>query len=1251
MTGALPAERSRFVTGRLLWVAVAAYQAIALAALVAALLVANDRLKAPFLGALSAADRNAYLTLPAISSALYLLIGLWVFRRRGGEPARRAFAVLCASLSQVSGSFFDLLTTRLLTPVWMLGLAMSGAALADLALSFPHAFPGLARRPYLRAAGYVVAAALSIYAITAPYDTARPPADAPAIRLVAGFTALAGLAYIGLNAYQGLRARSPVVQAQARMIVAGALVALGAAAAWMLARPPRLPGFPPDLFLPSVIFPLALGYAMLGFRFVRAGDWLRPATLYALLSVFIVGGYALLVAGLSLIVKTGLPVDSPLWIGGLALAAALLLDPVRSRLQSLLDRALFHGERAYRQGLQEAGRDLSAALDLAAIGRLLRQRILSALAPDRLHIFTYDALNDQYLPLPGDDGRPTTDVHFVGDSPLGRHLAAGQLPLYLDAAALPPALQPEQARLSLLGARLFVRLPGEERLAGWLALGPRLSGQPYAPRDLAFLDDLAGQAAPAIRRVQTVADLEHRVQDMNALARVSQGVNITLTFDDVLELIYAQVAQVVPTSHFYITLYNKVNDDFYNAFAVEDSDRLTARENAPFASRVGLIPEVIRRARPILSQDYARECQARGVQNDAPGVFAWMGVPLNAGAESIGALSVGTREAGTLYARAQLDLLQAIADQTAGAIVKARLLQEAEQRARQLGTLNDMTRQLTSTLDLEPLLQNILQSAVGILNCEAGALFLVDEQTRELVVRVTAGPLDKDLPGRRLPAGAGLVGRAVATAGPIIENNVDRADHWSGDPEMQTGFVARAALAVPLLVKDSVLGVIEVMNRKDGRPFVAEDMTLLAAFGGQAAVAMENARLYTLTDRELEARVEELSVMQRIDRELNASLETGSAMRITLEWALRQSNAEAGLVGMLAEDRLEIVAHEGYGEMFAHSERPSLPLTLPALQAAIESGLPQRMQIAAPGTGSLLRAARNQVVIPIRREASVIGLLILESAAGAQPDLPFLTRLSDHAAIAISNAQLYAEVQRANIAKSEFVSLVAHELKNPMTSIKGYTELLAGGAVGPVNDMQANFLHTIHSNTERMSTLVSDLNDNSKIEAGRLRLEFKAVDLHEVVDEVVRSAKRQIDEKKQTIQVLLPALPRVWGDRTRVAQVLVNLVSNAHKYTPEGGVLIVAGELSENRWDAEGARQVVHMWIRDNGIGISPEDQARIFQKFFRSEDQKAREAPGTGLGLNITRSLVEMQGGRIWFESVFREGTTFHFTIPVAEG
>ncbi len=1026
-------------------------------------------------------DRTTYFVLPAIISFLFLAISLWIFGMRHNERAGRSFAILSASLSLITGSFFDLNTTHNLTAFWTLGLALSGGALIDLALLFPQEARIVAGRPYLRWVGYLAAAGLSAYAFTTLYNFAHPLAYIVAWRWIYAFAGLSSLIYISANVYYAFKAQSPVVKSQARMIITGTVAAFGPATIWLLTSPLNLLQFSPYLFLPIVLFPLTLGYTILRFRLLRAEDWVRQGVIYILLSIFIVGGYALLVTGLGMIFRTAMPASNPFWIGGLVFVLAILLDPIRLRLQSFVDTTFFRGQRVYAESVQNFTHDLTGALDLGTISQVLRRQIISTLIPNAIHIFTYDLPNDRYIALTADDNRASTDIQFASDSPLVDYFKQERLPLYLDLSALPPSLKPEQARLTLLGARLFIAMHGHDRPVGWLAFGPRLSGQPYTPRDLAFLENLADQSSVAIQRVQTVANLERRVQEMNALTRVSQGVNVTLTFDDVLELIYAQTAQIISTSHFYITLYNKDNDYYYYGFAVENNDRLTGRENIPFPSNVGIGPEIIRHGRPILTQDYLKECQARGLVPASEGVFAWMGVPLNAGAESIGALSVGSHDPGTIYTRSQLELLQAIADQTAGAIVKARLLQETQQRARQLGTLNEVTRQLTSTLELEPLLQNILESAVEILNCEAGTFFMVDGQTNELIFRVTAGPVAKDLMGQRIQPGRGIVGRTVTSGGAVIENDVQHSKEWNPETDNLTGFQTRALMAVPLRVKDNLIGVIEVINRLDGLPFVGEDQTLLTAFAGQAAVAMENARLYTLTDQELAARVEELSVMQRIDRELNASLETDRAMRITLEWALRQSHADAGLIGMMEEGRLHVVAQDGYAEILDAALD-----TVPAIEAAVTTGVPQRVQFEAGGTGSLLPEAHNQIVIPIRREASVIGLLMLESTSDSQEDLTFLNRLSDHAAIAISNAQLYGEIERANLAKSEFVSFVAHELKNPMTSIKGYSELLAAGAVGAINTQQANFLNTIRSNVERMATLVSDLNDNSKIEAGTI---------------------------------------------------------------------------------------------------------------------------------------------------------------------
>ena len=1211
------------------------------------------------LTALALVDQISYFVIPALLSLGFLLISLWIFGLRRTEPAGRAFSVLTTSLAIVVGGLFDLYTAHNFTYLWTLAVALSGGALIALGLVFPQEARVLFRYPYLRWLGFLAAFILTLNAYRVLYDFQNPTAYIGAWRIIYIFVAISGLFYFLTLAYRASFSLSPVVKSQARTILIGALLAFGPMVIWLLystlwyKSSGEATPFNPYLFIFFIFFPLANGYVILRFRLMRTDYWLRRGLVYTLLTVFIISAYGLMVSGLSLVLSTRISSTNPYLIGGMVFILAVFLDPMRNWLQGLVDSIFFRGQRAYEQRLRIFSHNLTNALDLNTIGRVLRDEVSSTLVPERLHIYTYDSLNDQYIALANGGGRPTSDLRFASSSPLVQYFQKESIPLYLDTINSPVQLKSDEARLSLLGAQLFVAFAGEQRPVGWLALGSRSSGIAYTPRDLDFLDVLADQASVAISRVQTVADLERRVQEMNALTRVSQGVNVTLTFDDVLELIYTQATQILPSSLFHITLYNKAANYFYYAFRVDDNERITSRENQPLPLTLSLGAEVIRKGRSIITQDYVRECQSRNIIPSALGVYAWMGVPLNSGSETMGALSIGSRDATISYTRAQLDLLQAIADQTVGAIVKARLLYETQQRAHQLTTLNEITRQLTSTLEQEPLLRNILENAVSILNCEAGTLFLMDEQTGDLIFRVTTGPAATNLLGQRLQAGVGVAGRAVQTRAPVIENDSQRSTalRYEGT-DKQTGYTSRSLLAVPMQIKDRILGVIEVINRKDGLPFVEDDQNLLTAFAGQAAVAIENARLLALTDQELARSVEELQVMGRIVRELNASLDVDRAMRITLEYAMRHSNAEAGLIGMLEEDELRIMAQQGYEEVLGEHPITRLPVQYPAVQSVIKTGQANQVSLLNNGARGLMPSAHTQILIPIRREAQVIGLILLESASDSQGNLAFLNRLSDNAAIAISNAQLYAEVQRANLAKSEFVSFVAHELKNPMTSIKGYTELLAAGSVGTITEMQANFLATIRSNVERMSTLVSDLNDNAKIEAGRLRLDFRPVEVRDVVDEVIRSTRRQVEDKRQSIELKLASpLPQVWADHTRVAQVLTNLVSNAYKYTPEGGNIIIGAEATENQWDPEGAKQVAHLWVQDNGIGISFEDQARIFQRFFRSEDSKAREAPGTGLGLNITKSLVEMQGGRIWFNSEFRSGTTFHFTIPVSEG
>lgn len=244
-------------------------------------------------------------------------------------------------------------------------------------------------------------------------------------------------------------------------------------------------------------------------------------------------------------------------------------------------------------------------------------------------------------------------------------------------------------------------------------------------------------------------------------------------------------------------------------------------------------------------------------------------------------------------------------------------------------------------------------------------------------------------------------------------------------------------------------------------------------------------------------------------------------------------------------------------------------------------------------------------------------------------------------ALSAENARLNQAVQQANLARSRFVSAVTHEIRVPMTSIKGYTDLLRQGVIGPVNEQQLNFLNTIRNNVERMSTLVSNLSDISHIETGRLKLQLADIYLRISLEEALNSLNLKLAEKEQTLTVDLPAnLPPVRADSIRLVQVLHNLLSNAHKYTPPKGKIAV---------HASPTGSFVRVEVSDTGIGIRPEDQSLLFTQFFRSEDPAVREQQGWGLGLCVAKRLVDIMGGEVGVQSQVGEGSTFWFTVPVS--
>ncbi len=232
-----------------------------------------------------------------------------------------------------------------------------------------------------------------------------------------------------------------------------------------------------------------------------------------------------------------------------------------------------------------------------------------------------------------------------------------------------------------------------------------------------------------------------------------------------------------------------------------------------------------------------------------------------------------------------------------------------------------------------------------------------------------------------------------------------------------------------------------------------------------------------------------------------------------------------------------------------------------------------------------------------------------------------------------------AEIDRM---KSDFVSIASHELRTPLTSINGYLDLILHGSAGKVNEQQEEFLQIAKNNTQRLHLLVKDLLDVSRIESGNMELDVQLISIQALINTAVRSIRNQFEERGLYVEADLDDnLPNIFGDSNRIAQILVNLLSNAYKYTPEGGATVRARKIANT----------IQIDVIDTGLGISEEDQDKLFSRFFRAEDSAVRKQSGTGLGLNITKSLVEMHGGEIWVESEPNNGTTVSFTLPLPAG
>jgi len=577
---------------------------------------------------------------------------------------------------------------------------------------------------------------------------------------------------------------------------------------------------------------------------------------------------------------------------------------------------------------------------------------------------------------------------------------------------------------------------------------------------------------------------------------------------------------------------------------------------------------------------------------------------------------------------------QPLAEEARAALAKAMQTTEdmidqlfATRPGGRLEALYRVSQVLGTSLDLDEVLNQVMDAVIGLTGAERGFLMLLNPDTGELDLRAARNYEQETLTPKEVEFSRTVIQTVVKNGEGVVSTDAQKDPRFAGQDSI-VFFSLRSILCAPLRARGEVIGVIYVDNRAQSGIFTPADLNLLNAFATQSAIAIENARLYTRTDKALAERVAELETLSKVDHELSSHLDMDAVTALTEKWALAETGASRCLL-----------IHQQEDGSLALMNKPSQPADGgldDALSRAVRQALTAGSAVGLDPTDGI----PARLVVPVQCAGQPACALVVERHEPfGDAARQFLPRLSSRAAAAMENARLYEAVQEANKAKSKFVSVVTHELRIPMTSIKGYTDLLRQGAVGPINDMQKNFLGVIRNNVERMSALVSDLSDISHLETGRLKLNSTFLNLADQIQEIAATLTPRFQDKQQTLDIEAAGdLPKVFADPNRLAQVLTNLISNANKYTPNAGKVWVGAR-------TEG--DMVRVEVKDTGIGISEEDQAGLFGQFFRSESPEVREQQGWGLGLNVAKRLVALMGGEIGVISAVGQGSTFWFTLP----
>ncbi|MFQ6098497.1 MAG: ATP-binding protein [Armatimonadota bacterium] len=541
-----------------------------------------------------------------------------------------------------------------------------------------------------------------------------------------------------------------------------------------------------------------------------------------------------------------------------------------------------------------------------------------------------------------------------------------------------------------------------------------------------------------------------------------------------------------------------------------------------------------------------------------------------------------------------------------GASDSEEALKRARDRVARLEGLLAASTLISSTLGRSELLRLLMELASQVVGAESSSVILVDEETNELYFEVALGEKGEEVRRHRLKMGEGIAGWVAEQRAPLLVEDATLDPRWKRSIGETIGYVPKSVLCVPLEARGKLIGVVQVLDKMGAESFTLDDQELLCAFASQAAVAIDNAALYE-------------RLRERI------SLANAELIETNRELMLEKGRLEALVRGMA--DGLVVTDAAGYISLV----NPAAELMLGVREADVRGRRVEEC-LGPPALVRLIRRVARGTDASRRAEITI-----------EQPERKILSAYAttvrapegDVARVLVALSDVTALKELSEM-KTEFVSLVSHELRTPLTSIRGFVSLLASDDAD--EESRAGFCTIVQDECDRLLRLVNGLLDITRLEAGvPLTLDVARVDLGQLIQKAVKAQHTYTDRHTFVLDVPDHLSP-IDADEDRVDQIVLNLLSNAVKYSPNGGEVRVS---VEDRGDH------VVVAVSDEGIGLSPEDLETVFDRYARIDTRSTRKIRGTGLGLFLSKQLVELHGGRIWAESRPETGSTFAFSLP----